>query len=606
MNTDEEGWGHDAPQITRTQLEKVPPAYQPTKVNMRDLSSQKPETSRFDSPRDDNSGEQSDVVKGTYQPVGKVDIAALRRQAQESGSNKADRPEIVKGSYEPVGKVDIAAIRARAQAPSGGTSLPPNSMSPAATGASNFSDDHEDPRSLPDRSAPFSSSERMTSLPKPKVGNRFGAGANSFSGTKAPTPGRFGSESTQKGPSGPPLGVGRTFADQGGKTPAQIWAEKKARERGLSGASDNLPSGFGAPASPTAKQTSGTGEWKSGYEGKSWAPVQTTRTGQSSGSLGQQRTGPQDEAGEEAPTSPAGGVGSIRDRFKGAPPMGASNVGLGQSAPSPPPLDVSSKPNVGRGVPMPGLPSRSQHQSQEEQEEEEEEAPHMPAPPPQPPRSPTPPTPPAASSSPIRVAMPVGRGQQPSEIEDAREEQFSPPPSMPARSLAAAIPHEDDLTEEPSGHDPARGAAQAAAVASFGQGQQAAEAARPVGGSQGDKRAMVQYDYDKAEDNELDLREGECITEIDTVDEDWWHGRNSRGEAGLFPSNYVELVEEESHGGAAPAPTAALEHEHEMQAHAGVTQGHTATALYDYDAAEENELTFPENAQITNVVCVHL
>ena len=602
MNTDEEGWGQDAPQITRTQLEKVHSAYQPTKVNMRELSSQKPEPSRFNGTRGVNSGEQSDVIKGTYQPVGKVDIAALRKQAQETGSSKTDRPEIVKGSYEPVGKVDIAAIRARAQGPSGGTSLPPSSMSPAATGASSFSNDYEEPPSLPDRSAPFSTSERMTSLPKPKVGNRFGTGANNFSGTKAPTPGGFGLESTQKGPSGPPVGVGRTFADQGGKTPAQIWAEKKARERGLSGASDNPASSLGAPASPTAKQTSGTGEWKSGYEGKSWAPVQTTRTGQSSGSLGQQRTGPQDEAEEEIPTSPAGGVSSIRDRFKGAPPMGASNIGVEQSAPSPPPLEVSSKPKVGRGVPMPGLPSRSQQQFQEEEEEEEEEkAPRMPTPPPQPPRSPTPPTPPAASSSPIRVAMPVGRGQQPSEIEDAREEQFSPPPSMPARSLAAAIPHEDDLTEEPSGHDPARGAAQAAAAASFGE--QAAEASHPTGGAQGDKRALVQYDYDKAEDNELDLREGEYITNIDTVDEDWWHGRNSRGETGLFPSNYVELVEEESRGGAAPAPTAAVEHEHEMQAYAGVTQGHTATALYDYDAAEENELTFPENAKITNVVC---
>ena len=599
-NTDEDGWGQDAPPVTRTQLEKVQSAYQPTKVSMRDLNLQKPEPSRFNGTRDSDSGEQSDIVKGTYQPVGKVDIAALRRQAQESGNSKPERPEIVKGSYEPVGKVDIAAIRARAQGPSGGAPSPPSSISPAATGTSNQSNDHEQPRSLPDRSVPFSTSERLTSLPKPKVANRFGAGASNFTGTKAPTPGGFGLESTQKGPTGPPVGVGRTFADQGGKTPAQLWAEKKARERGMSGGSENTPSNFAAPAAPMAKQTSGAGEWKSGYGGKSWAPVQTTRTGQSSGSLDQQRTGPRDEDGEEeeeVPTSPAGGVSSIRDRFKGAPPMGVSNTGAKRSAPSPPPLDTSNKPNAGRGIPIPGLPSRPQQQPQEE---EEEEVPRMPTPPPQPPRSPTPPTPPATAGSPIRVAMPVGRGQQPSEVEDAREEQFSPPPSMPTRSLAANIPHEDDLTDEPSGHDPARGAGQAAAAASFGG--QAVEAAQPTGGAEGGKRALVQYDYEKAEDNELELREGEYITDIDTVDEDWWHGRNSRGESGLFPSNYVELVEEGAHGGAAPAPTAGVEHEHEMQAHAGVTQGHTATALYEYDAAEGNELTFPENAKITNVV----
>ena len=592
-NTDENGWGQDAPPVTRTQLEKVQSAYQPTKVNMRDLSSQKPEPSRFNGTQGKDAGGQGDVVKGVYQPVGKVDIAALRRQAQETQGRKDDRPEVVKGSYEPVGKVDIAAIRARAQGPSGGAASPPTSMSPAATGTSTQSNEHKDFRSLPDRSAPSSTSERLTSMPKPKVANRFGAGASTFPGTKAPTPGSFGLESTAKGSTGPPVGVGRTFADQGGKTPAQLWAEKKARERGHSGTSENPPSSFGAPVSPMANQKSGGGEWKSGYGGKSWAPVQTTRTGQSSGSLDQQRTGSQNEQEEEVPSSPAGGVSSIRDRFKGAPPMGASNIGAERSAPSPPPLDTSSKPNAGRGVPLPGLPSRPQAQSHEE---DEEEAPRMPTPPPQPPRSPTPPTPPASSGSPIRVAMPVSRGQQPSEIEDAREEQFSPPPSMPARSLAAAVPREEDLTDEPSGHDPARAAGQAAAAASFGE--QAALAAHPAGEAQGGKRALVQYDYQKAEDNELELREGEYITDIDMVDDDWWHGRDSRGETGLFPSNYVELEEENAIGAAAPSTDAA----HEMQAHAGVTQGHTATALYDYEAAEGNELTFPEQAKITNVV----
>jgi hypothetical protein len=32
------------------------------------------------------------------------------------------------------------------------------------------------------------------------------------------------------------------------------------------------------------------------------------------------------------------------------------------------------------------------------------------------------------------------------------------------------------------------------------------------------------------------------------------------------------------------------------------SKGQTATALYDYEAAEDNEISFPENAKIQNVV----
>ena len=40
--------------------------------------------------------------------------------------------------------------------------------------------------------------------------------------------------------------------------------------------------------------------------------------------------------------------------------------------------------------------------------------------------------------------------------------------------------------------------------------------------------------YDAAEDNELSFKEGDNITEIDKVDEDWWQGK-ANGATGLFP-----------------------------------------------------------------------
>ena len=595
-STDEDGWGQDAPPVTRTQLEKVQSSYRPTTVNIRDSGSQTPNASRFNGTgSNDNTSMNSDVVKGGYQPVGKVDIAALRRQAQEKGNSHDDRPNVIRGSYEPVGKVDIAAIRARAQKPAEGIPSPPSSMSPVATGTSvRSSGQDEEQKTMVDRPAPFSSPERLTSLPKPKAANRFGSGTGTFAGTKAPAPGGFSLESKTT-LAATPVGAGRTFADQGGKTPAQVWAEKKARERGLSGASDNPPSAVGRSASHVADQNSG--EWKSGYGGKSWAPVQISRTRQSSSSLIQQRT--EQDSQEEVPTSPIGSVEAIRERFRGAPPMGASNVGSVGPDSSPPPLETSSKPNAGRGIPIPVLPTRP---SNNQQDEEREVAPQMPTPPAQPARSPTPPTPPRSDpGSPIRVAMPVSRDHTELEVQDARHEQFSPPPAMPARSLAHTIPQEEDLMDEPTGHDPARAAGEAAAAASFGHA--AVESAQPRAHESG-RRALVQYDYDKAEDNELELKEGEYITSIELVDDDWWMGRNPRGETGLFPSNYVELIEDEGDRDRQATSQAAAEVEAKQHA-ASATEsikGFTATALYEYEAAEGNELSFPEDAKITGVV----
>ncbi|KAL8798631.1 MAG: hypothetical protein Q9182_006506 [Xanthomendoza sp. 2 TL-2023] len=601
-NVDEDGWGQDAPPVTRTGLVKVQSSYQPTKVNMHELSSQKPEQPSFMGARKD-SEPSGDVVKGGYQPVGKVDIAALRRQAQEKGSYTHDRPNVVRGSYEPVGKVDIAAIKARAQQSSERDS--PSSISPAVPGASSRNNDRgEEQERLPDRSAPFTSSERLISLPKPKVANRFGGGSTNVTGTKAPTPGGFGMESKPTSTT-TSVGVGRTFADQGGKTPAQQWAEKKARERGLSGASDtHPPPQSGAPASSITNQWSGSGEWKGGYTGKNWAAVQSTRTGQSTSSVREDHSGEGNDVRDDTTTIPTGGIGAIRDRFKDAPPMGAASTSARDSAPSPPPLATSNKPNAGRGIPIPGLPMRPPQARTEDKEET-----RMPTPPAQPPRSPTPPTPPAVDSgSPIRVVMPVARGQQaPAELDDAREEQFSPPPAMPTQSLAQQIPHEDDLTDEPSGHDPARAAGQAVGAAALSESAAAAHLHTHEGG----RCALVQFDYEKAEDNEIEIREGEHVMNIDMVDADWWMGENIRGEVGLFPSNYVELVEAGGDDDAtaatsarAPYPTPARETEAESTKRTApntADKGHTATALYDYDAQEDNELSFPETAKITGI-----
>ncbi|KAK0730550.1 hypothetical protein B0H67DRAFT_548481 [Lasiosphaeris hirsuta] len=552
-NVDDDGWGADAPQVTRTQLERVAPAYKPTKVNITDLKSNKDE-SRFNG--SSRQAEQpSDVVKGGYQPVGKVNIAALRAQAK---SVQDDRPSIVKGSYEPVGKVDIAAIRARSQRPVEAEEEPTPS------------------KSLAERSAAFAQPERLVELPKPKVANKFGS--TPFTGTKPPTPSAvgFGASSV---PVVPPVGAAsRTFADQGGKTPAQIWAEKKGKQSTASSTTVTPPL-----TSPITAQKSGS-EWRSGYAGKSWAPVHTSNFGR--GGVETQKTGGTDHSEPEPPVSPVGGISALRDKFKDTKPIGSTTRSVPSlsaysedEAPAPPP-PTGSRP--AGGFALPGLPSRPAAGNQEDEGEAEDETPPVPS------RSYG-----ERDPSPVRVAIPVARSTA-HEFEPPTE-RLAPRP-VPVPTLPA-LPKEEELPADEEMQDPR---ANAAAVASQSLGH--AEESYVSSGS--GKRALVQYDYEKAEDNEVELREGEYVTNIEMVDDDWWMGTNSQGESGLFPSNYVELVDDETPGAEAPShqpPLPAPASQPGAKASVAAAGENTATAQFDYEAAEDNELSFPEGATITNL-----
>lgn len=542
-NVDADGWGADAPPVTRTQLEKVDSAYKPTKVNLADLTKQSSGSSYTAPKRDDTP---SDVVRGGYQPIGKVDIAAIRAQAQKTGD---DRPTPVKGAYEPVGKVDIAAIRARAQKPADETPEP-------------------EPKPVSERMAAFSQpaqSERLTSLPKPKVAKKLGGGST-FTGTKAPTPGGFGFGSPAA-PSAAPVGAAsRTFADQGGKTPAQLWAEKKARERGSDVAS---PAASTTPSIPAQKSG---GEWKSGYSGKSWAPVQTSGYGgAAAGHVSQQNTGEETARGEEPPAESSGGVSALRDRFKDTAPIGAppppttsASRGFEDDEPSRPPvIPESSRPSG--GFALPGLPSRPAPAEEEEEAEDPNAyrtAAEVREPSPEPEREP----------SPIRVAVPVSRGPVPP-IETPEEER-APPPLPPSQIV---VPKEEDLPSDDEVAHTARAAGHAVAQQSFQpEPVQPAREEQEQGGEEL-YRALILYDYEVGEDGEIALVEGQYVVNVQMASEDWWMGTNSKGQSGLFPSNYVEIVEEK--GGdqqtsppPPPAPTA----------------GPTATAIYYYEAAEPN------------------
>ncbi|XP_020289438.1 drebrin-like protein isoform X2 [Pseudomyrmex gracilis] len=56
-------------------------------------------------------------------------------------------------------------------------------------------------------------------------------------------------------------------------------------------------------------------------------------------------------------------------------------------------------------------------------------------------------------------------------------------------------------------------------------------------------KARALYDYQAADDTEITFDPGDIITHIDAIDEGWWQGLGPDGTYGLFPANYVEVID---------------------------------------------------------------
>ncbi|CAO0796533.1 unnamed protein product [Mucor circinelloides] len=135
-----------------------------------------------------------------------------------------------------------------------------------------------------------------------------------------------------------------------------------------------------------------------------------------------------------------------------------------------------------------------------------------------------------------------------------------------------------------------------------------AAAAVPSGSHYQGVSAVVLFEYDASETNEMSLLEGEVVTQIDQVDEGWWFGVSEDGKKqGLFPANYVQILEQEQPAAATatadiPAPPPVPVHPEEpKQQQQQQNQGNVAVALYDYSAEEDNEISFAEGDTITQI-----
>nr|XP_045720969.1 drebrin-like protein isoform X2 [Mirounga angustirostris] len=106
---------------------------------------------------------------------------------------------------------------------------------------------------------------------------------------------------------------------------------------------------------------------------------------------------------------------------------------------------------------------------------------------------------------------------------DTREEPVAGAPLCPAQAEEEAVYEEpptaeqQDAGSEPADHYPGLG----------GKGLCA--------------RAL--YDYQAADDTEISFDPENLITGIEVIDEGWWRGYGPDGHFGMFPANYVELIE---------------------------------------------------------------
>ena len=153
------------------------------------------------------------------------------------------------------------------------------------------------------------------------------------------------------------------------------------------------------------------------------------------------------------------------------------------------------------------------------------------------------------SSNPVPVPLPPRHGGSETENLEEEEEQEeeeskqdeAAPPSLPRRNPEPQETPEEEEEEEKDEEEapqlPSRGAQSASSNAPPPPPRRAVEPEEPA-----TPWAVAEYDYEAGEDNELTFNEGDKIINIEFVDDDWWLGElEKNGEKGLFPSNYVTL-----------------------------------------------------------------
>lgn len=528
----DEDWGDDGA-TGNAGFAKVPSSYKPTKVEVGTTS----------------TSSRPEQVKPSYEPVGKVDIAAIRAAGKDS-KFADDRPTAVKPSYQPVGKVDIAAIRAEAKANPNYKSTfesqpikasepapptketkpkPAPAPAPAPAPTAGDDDDGQDTSNLSvkDRMRAFGNKAANSYTPPPPTSSFNKPQPPPQSKPQPPQQQQVGGDDDEQhksvytssiGDSGrlsslPKPKVQNTVSDRYGAT------------RGTAPALPKDPFSSQKPKASTGFKDFASENGKS--PAQLWAEKHGKAPAPSSGGVSQpvnREPSPEPEI-EQEDEEEKPDISSLRNQF--------SQASVQDNTPPQLPTrhaEEEEEDNTASSS-FSDITSRFAQQNQSD---------------------PTPPPLPPAANRPV----------PPPPAPEPEHEQPVPEPETHFE-LANPVPRKTEPEPEPEQH-----------VVPEGQGA----------------IATALYDYEKDEDNEIELNEGELVTDIDFVDSEWWAGKNQKGEYGLFPAAYVELQD----GAIETAPA-----DNDSEQPAGT--GPSAVAEYDYEAAEEGELTFPEGAIITDI-----
>lgn len=426
--------------------------------------------------------------------------------------------ESVPSAYKPT-KVDIAALRK--QKSDTISSTPKPVLAKADAPLEEKKDAEEEPHSLQDRMKAYQANDgRLTSLPKPKVNHdvssRYAPAAASAPGFGAKP--SFGTSLDKRDKL--VGGISRNFGAENGKTPAQLWAEKRGKYQDVP--KEELEAKTEALSIEPEEKKEEASEEVADEPEQEEEPEQEPEQEEESEEAEEEEE--EEEEVKPAPVviKPASFAPPPKRNLPPAPPT--------EKEPSPSPSPVPSLP--GRSIPP--LPSREE--AAPPLPTREETAPSLPSR-----EEPAPTLPSREEPAKAEKTGITAVAQYDYEKDEDNEIGFE------EGDLIVDIEFVDEEwwsgTHSKTGE---LGLFPGSYVQVEEAGEKAEDTADDAPAEEPEKstgrKAVAEYDYEKDEDNEISFAEGDFIVEIDFVDDSWWSGKHAKtGNVGLFPANYVSL-----------------------------------------------------------------